>query len=312
MVLCAVISNCAGPVFTKEHFYPEKHSKVQTIQGIRTHFLDITIGGNTGNQTPLLFVHGWLGSGYDFYQVVLALQKGSPRSMRILVPDLPGLGFSEKPDIEYSMGYYVQFLHAFIQHLDLQDVILIGNSMGGNIVVRYAFEHPEAVRRIVLIGPDGLKDEEGAWLLLARLGPIVDLGMMLNNRLFIDIAVRLNMFYDASKIDERFLDSLTVSILSPEGRTAAARITKHVLGTAPVNDILPFVQTPALVIWGKQDRMLDSRWADVYHAMLPFSELVILDECGHMPTMEAAGTVASLITRFSASGFSETSGASRR
>src|SRR5262245_29764657 len=88
---------------------------------------------------PLVLLHGWAAS-HKFWRYCLTAF--SPR-WRVIAPDLVGFGLSEKPDRDYSVEGYAQWLGRFLDALKLDRVTLLGHSMGGTIALLYSMEHPE-------------------------------------------------------------------------------------------------------------------------------------------------------------------------
>jgi pimeloyl-ACP methyl ester carboxylesterase len=152
------------------------------------------------------------------------------------------------------------------------------------------------VRRLVLIDPAGLAGEEGCWLGLARLGPLVDLAFRLNSRCIIRSVLRRNVFHGTSGL-EAAVDGASY-LLTPEGSRAVARITREAVGTEPVDDLLPRLGQETLVIWGVEDRLLPIRWVDGWMRGLHRAEYCPVPACGHMPIAERPDETAVALEEF--------------
>ena len=106
---------------------------------------------------PLVLIHGFTGHRDDFIGVMSEIAElGQGR--RVVVPDLRGHGNSDnKPGgLGWSFDQLVNDLVAFLDHLGLDRVDLLGHSMGGFVVLRFALAHPERVRSLILLctGPE--------------------------------------------------------------------------------------------------------------------------------------------------------------
>ena len=148
----------------------------------------------TGAAAPgplLLMLHGWAGAAADWEPLLAAL----PDRIHAIAVDLPGCGLSEKPDAAYDMPWFLDMLHGLCAAFQAKQVVLAGHSMGGQIAVHFASRYPDMVEKLILIDPYGLKGEEGGLRALAHLGPVVNLGFMLNTRFFIEWAMRANVLY---------------------------------------------------------------------------------------------------------------------
>lgn len=107
---------------------------------------------------PIILLHG---GGVDsaiisWGEVIGYLAK----DFRVFAPDLPGYGDSDKPDAEYSIPFYVDFLEHLMNTLDLKQTSLVGLSLGGGISIGFTLQHPSRVDKLVL---------EGAWGFLLKM-----------------------------------------------------------------------------------------------------------------------------------------------
>lgn len=262
-----------------------------TVGGIPIHYVDTR---PEGGAATLLCVPGYNGSVAEFLPIMRRL----PSSWRLVAVDLPGNGKSGKPDIAYSISGFVDFLSAFSSEIGLSRFTLVGHSMGGQIAVHFTHRFPQTVERLILLDPYGLEGEADAWMPLARSGPIVDIALAMNTRLFIEWSLRLNLFYDPAKVSEEYIDAAAEAMLSPEGRNSVSRITREVLGTEPVDALLPQIDQETLLLWGEEDRLLEPKWSMRFAALLPRVRLRMVPQCGHSPAVEQPDGTAALIADF--------------
>jgi len=127
----------------------QPQSQMLTVNGLRVHSLD---WGNAG-AAPVVCVHGFTSSAQAFNALA---QHFAPR-FHLLVPDVRGHGDSAwSPTAAYQCSDQVGDLAAFVDQVGLEQLTLIGTSMGGRIAMAYAGEHPERLVRLVIndIGPD--------------------------------------------------------------------------------------------------------------------------------------------------------------
>lgn len=101
----------------------------------------------------LLFVHG-LSSNSDAWSKNIETLK---KDYTCIAIDLPGYGKSSKPDVVYTPSYFSEVIHQFIENLELNNVVLIGHSMGGQASVKFASTYPDALEKLILIAPAGLE-----------------------------------------------------------------------------------------------------------------------------------------------------------
>jgi pimeloyl-ACP methyl ester carboxylesterase len=133
------------------------------VDGMHIHVLDTAPG--RADLPVVLLVHGWAGCTTDFRPLLERV--GDER--RWVAFDFPGCGESDKPDIHYSITGMAEFVEAVRAALGTEAVDLVGHSLGGQIAVQCAVRHPDHVRRLALIDPDGIEGEEGFWLGVVRL-----------------------------------------------------------------------------------------------------------------------------------------------
>lgn len=120
----------------------------------------LSVGGRTyyygeaGTGAPLLFLHGW-GLGYRAYR--RSLQRLADRGARVLAPALPGFGGNPGLPIEdLSFAGYSRWVGEFLDAVDSHEpVAVVGHSFGGGVGIRFAHDHPDRVRSLVLVNSVG-------------------------------------------------------------------------------------------------------------------------------------------------------------
>ncbi len=133
---------------------------VHTPRG-RVHLLE----AGEADAMPVLFVHGNVSAATFWEEVMVALSS----RYRALVPDLRGYGTSDQHPVDATRGVrdFSDDLHSLLQTLNIGDVHVVGNSMGGNVVMQYAIDHSDYVRSLTLVAPGspygfgGTKDARG-------------------------------------------------------------------------------------------------------------------------------------------------------
>jgi pimeloyl-ACP methyl ester carboxylesterase len=108
-----------------------------------------------GAGLPIIFLHGTWNEGSQWVPTMELLS----REFHCLTPDLLGFGESETPDIHYSIDLQVECLAEFIDTLRLENVYLVGHSLGGWVAASYALKYPERSLGVVLLAPEGVAIE---------------------------------------------------------------------------------------------------------------------------------------------------------
>jgi pimeloyl-ACP methyl ester carboxylesterase len=122
-------------------------------QNIRMAYMDV-MPANPNGKTVMLF-HGKNFGGYYWTNVINAL---TAKGYRVLVPDQIGFAKSDKPLIHYSFHLLAQFNKELLDKLGIQNVMLLGHSMGGMLATRFALLYPDRVNKLLLENPIGLED----------------------------------------------------------------------------------------------------------------------------------------------------------
>ena len=245
---------------------------------------------DAANAPTMVMIHGFTGSKENWYPVARRLRG----RYRIVVPDLPGWGESErKPDADYGFVAQAERVAAFIRAVSPgKPVVLLGHSMGGGIAALVAARHPDLVARVGLLDAAGVRFEDNQFgeEVLAGKNPFaVDDAASL--RRYLDV-----LFYDKAKapwipwpasvgyIRHRRADAaFEQSVLDHIGRGPE----RFLPGDEAVN-----IRQPALLLWCRQDAVIDASALELYAARIPQARKILLDGCGHMSITEQPHNVA--------------------
>lgn len=133
------------------------------VLGLRTRYVDLRPSVETG-APPLLLVHGHA-SRLEEYDVIAPILAGG---RRVLVVDLPGCGFAEKPhDRAYTLALYQDFLLAFLDRVGVGQAHVAGGSLGGNLTLRLGAREPERFEKLAAWAPAGAWRPMRRWMLLS-------------------------------------------------------------------------------------------------------------------------------------------------
>jgi len=107
-----------------------------------------------GEGMPVVVLHGWALAQHTYRQVVAAI---AGQGCRVIAPSLPGFGGTpDLPDDRFSLRGYAQWVADFVSVLDLDEpAVVVGHSFGGGVAIRYAADHPDRVRSLVLVNSIG-------------------------------------------------------------------------------------------------------------------------------------------------------------
>ena len=228
-----------------------------TINGIETVVL------TAGEGEPLVYLHGaGTVTGFD---ALLPLAE----RFRLIVPFHPGFGPSaDDPTIDDVHDFRRHYLDLF-DELGLEELSLIGHSMGGWIAANFAADHPERVRRLVLVAPLGLKVDEH---------PTQDVFSIPGHELGTYLAADLSVFEGHVPVPP------TPEFLADGYRemTSAARVLWARPYDLKLARWLHRLRMPTLILWGEADRMIPAGQAPVWAEHIPGAEVRILPGVGHL------------------------------
>lgn len=219
-----------------------------------------------GEGTPVVLLHGLMGSLSNFDSVIEGLRKNGYRA---LVPTLPLYTISL---LKASVKGLSSFLNQFIKHKQLSDFYLLGNSLGGHISLVYTKRHPEHVKGLILTGSSGLYENAGSSY--PKRG----------SREYIEEKTR-EVFYNPACASSELVDEVYDIVNNRVKILHTLSISKSAIRHNMEKD-LPKIAAPTLLIWGRNDLVTPPEVAVQFDRLMPHSELTWIDKCGHAPMME--------------------------
>jgi len=241
----------------------------------------------------IVMLHGFTGSKENWYPLADRLRG----RYRMLVPDLPGWGESErKADADYGFVAQSERVADFIRAMSPgKPVVLLGHSMGGGIAALVAARHPGLVAKVGLLNAAGVRFNENQFGLDVLAG---------KNPFGVDDAASLQRYIDI--VFHRQAAKPWIPWPASRGLIARrkddAAFEQAVLeriGRGP-EQFLPGqeaanIRQPALLLWGRQDAVIDPSALALYAAQMPQARAVLVDDAGHMALMEQPREVANAV-----------------
>jgi 2-hydroxy-6-oxonona-2,4-dienedioate hydrolase len=237
------------------------------VNGLPVYFR-LSLGSVPDQGTGVVLIHGLSVS--SWYMVPTA-ERLAPY-YRVYLPDLPGFGKSGKPSHILNIAGLSDVLAAWMQVMGLQAAVLVGNSMGCQTIINFALRYPERITHAVLIGPT--MDPRARTIHQAAL------------RLLLDAPC------------EPFS---CLPVLLREYATAGLRRTIRTLRYAfedRIEEHLPHVSVPTLVVRGARDPIVSQTWAEEVNRLLPDSRLVVIEDAGHAVNFNSPKPLVEVIQSF--------------
>jgi len=271
----------------------------------------ITVGGRkifvaeagTGPAVMLLHGGGPGASGVSNYsRNIDALAKRH----RVLVPDMPGYGRSSKGiDKSDPFGCLADAMRGLLDELSISTAHLIGNSYGGAAALRLALDTPSRVGKLVLMGPGGIGTTRGlptAGLtnLLAYYG-----GTGPSREKLADF-IRNYLVYEGDSVPDELIDLRYVASIDPEVvadpplRRPSGPFALRTLWRMDLtrDSRLASLQTPTLILWGRDDKVNRPSGGPMLQNILPNAELVMTSRTGHWMQWERADLFNQMVDEF--------------
>lgn len=235
-----------------------------------------------GSGKPLVLLHhSWGSPGW------LPLHDNLADDHRVIVPDMPGWGGSERPvwareprDVAIIVGH-------LLAALALEKVTLAGFGFGGFVAAELASMNPLRLKALVLVGAAGLQPREGE---------ILD-QMMLSHRKYVEESFRDEQSY-RDILGEEPPDE--VRELWDLSREMTARVTwKPYMFNRRLEPLLGDMRVPTLLVWGKHDKVVPFACAKQFEAAIPNATIHVVENAGHVVELEQPDAVAALIRELS-------------
>jgi pimeloyl-ACP methyl ester carboxylesterase len=222
-----------------------------------------------GKGTPVVFLHGAGG-----LPAVLPFMEKLASRYDLIVPDHPGYGLSEEPEWLENIHDIAYFYLDFLAALELEDAVVIGNSMGGWMAMEMAVRNTSRIRSLMLVSPAGYFAEGVQPADIFLLPPEEGVRKLFHDQKFAE--QRLAMPETPESIDLGLKNRHTTARLAWEPRLHDPFLPKW----------LHRIDVPTSIVWGAQDRILPVASAYDLKRLIPNAELQVIENCGHLPQVE--------------------------
>ena len=221
----------------------------------------------SGEGQPVVILHGLMGGLSNFAGV---LNYFPDKGFKIVVPELP---VYDLPLSDTTVKSLANFLNEFLIFKELNEVILLGNSLGGHIALLFSKFHPKKVKGLIITGSSGLYENA--------------MGDGYPKRGDYDYIKTKSeeVFYDSKVATKEIVDEVFETVNDRNKLVKTLAIAKSAIRHNMAKD-LPKMKTPTAIIWGAQDTVTPPNVAEEFHLLLPNSNLYWIDKCGHAPMME--------------------------
>ncbi len=220
-----------------------------------------------GEGTPIIVLHGLMGGLSNFDSVI---KHFSQKGYNVIIPELPIYTMSI---LKTNVKSFAKYLHDFIEFKGFENVILLGNSLGGHIGLYHTKLYPKKVKALIITGSSGLYESA--------------MGGGYTKRSDYEVIKKKaqDVFYNPAIATKTIIDEVYETVNDRNKLIKTLAIAKSAIRHNMAKD-LPKMNLPTCIIWGKNDNVTPPEVAVEFNELLPDSELFWIDKCGHAAMME--------------------------
>ena len=220
-----------------------------------------------GTGKPIVILHGLMGGLSNFQGVTDYFPN---KGYRVIIPMLP---IYDLPLLKTNVKEFAKYVNQFISHLNLSEVTLLGNSLGGHIGLLVSLLYPKNIKGLIITGSSGLYENS--------------MGESYPKREDKDYMTRKcqEVFYDPKVATDEIIDEVFETVNDRKKLVKILAIAKSAIRHNMAKD-LPKIQIPTSIIWGENDIVTPPEVGHDFNRLLPNSSLFWIEKCGHAPMME--------------------------
>jgi pimeloyl-ACP methyl ester carboxylesterase len=307
-LLAGISSVIAGAVATKlltrprdvtwhdslDFIYHPEYSWFTRVDGVRIHYQE----AGDEDAPPLILIHGFISSNLIWSNTLLPLANAG---FRVIAPDLPGYGYSDKPkDARYTIDEQARAVTRLMDGLGIQTATIVGASYGGAIAATLALDYPERVEKLILVG--AVSNDEAKKKLLLRISRSPIIGdvvtpLFLGSRWVLRKRMQ-NMYRRMGKpINERMIASRHHLLATANTHRAMIRTARH-WSANRIQKEASLIRRPTMLLWGDQDDHIPLDHAMRLRDAVPNARLIVFRNCGHLPPAECPEKFVEVVADF--------------
>jgi pimeloyl-ACP methyl ester carboxylesterase len=243
-----------------------------------------------GSGPVILLIHG-IGDNSTTWSTV---QSKLAQRFTVIAPDLLGHGQSDKPRADYSVAAYANGMRDLLSVLDVERVTVVGHSLGGGVAMQFAYQFPQLVDRLILVGAGGVTKDVNIALRIASLPMGTEALALLRLPLVLpalQVVGRVGgAMFGSTGLGRDLPDVLRIlaDLPEPNASSAFARTLRAVVDwrgqvVTMLDRCYLTESVPVQLIWGSQDSVIPVDHALMAHSAMPGSVLEVFDGSGHFP-----------------------------
>lgn len=251
---------------------------IKTVNGLKINYEE------KGEGDLIVLLHGW-GSNITLFANMMELLS---KKYKVVAMDMPGFGKSEEPKEVWDVSSYVQFVIDFLKDYDTKEVMLLGHSFGGRVIIKMHSRNdlPFKVTKVILVDSAGImppKSNKKTWRTrYYKMGKTV-----------LSWGIVKKLFPDALENFRKKMGSADYAAASPMMRQVMVKVVNEDL-----EPYLPNIKAPTLLVWGVNDTATPLSDGEKMEKLIPDAGLVKLENAGHYSFLEQQFTFNRVMCSF--------------
>ena len=255
--------------------------KTTEIDGNKIRYFEEGTSKNT-----LLLLHG-LGASAERWEDVIPL---FAKKFKVIVPDLIGFGYSDKPTIDYTTDYFAEFMSKFVEKVGIKEMSIIGSSLGGQIAAELIINQNADVKKLVLVSPSGMMKHS-----TPALNAYISAALYPNNESALSA---FQVMSGRKKIDEKIVSGFVERMQLPNAKMAFMSTLLGLSNSKVITKKLQLITIPTLIIWGENDPVIPIQYAQSFISSINDCRFYKMTGCGHVPYVEKPTAFFQIVSDF--------------
>ena len=277
-----------------EFIYNAESSWFTRVDGVRIHYQE------AGDEAapPLILIHGFISSNLIWSHLLAPLANAG---FRVIAPDLPGYGYSDKPaDAPYTIEDQARTVVGLMNRLGIETATVVGASYGGAVAAMMALDYPERVEKLILVGAVSNDDAKKKPLMRISCLPVIgDIAtpLFLGSRWVLRKRME-NMYQRMGKpINERMVASRHHLLATANTHRAMIRTARR-WSANRIEREASLIRQPTMLVWGDEDDHIPVSQAVKLRDTIPNARLIVFRNCGHLPNAESPAKFVEVVADF--------------
>ena len=226
------------------------------------------------SKKTIILLHG-LGASAERWLPIIPYMSND---YRVIMPDIIGFGYSDKPVTNYTPKFFMEFLSGFMKNTGIEKPVIVGSSLGGRILIEYAIHYPQNIEKMILVSP-AINEESSPALqsyMQAALHPT-----------FEDVKnAFLTMNGRVDEIEDEFISEFVNRMNLPNAKMAFLASLMGLKKQTLKPEMLADLTIPTMLIWGEDDQVIPISNVVKFGNSIKNMQYQIMKKCGHAPYAE--------------------------